>query len=228
MNGQTQTLHNYVIVNPNISQSVTEAGLVIPDSAISPSFEGEVISVGPGHYQNGSFVPTTVRKGDRVLFSKFADSWIQYEGKKYLIMPETDIFTFERVEGIPDTEERANTAHYNKPEDLTYILDFIVDHTDFPRPKTVVYPSDKSVKIVFGKDSNEDPCVFLFIGDLIRREYDVLPTGTLYPDDRFYEIQRSVTRQKFKIGKEVEIGEVHKIKSPDPIEPDHKDVHSNS
>lgn len=53
--------------------------------------KGTVIAVGPGLFQSGRFVPTTIEVDDTVLISKYAGSYVQLDGKDMLAIRESDI-----------------------------------------------------------------------------------------------------------------------------------------
>ncbi|HEY4521962.1 MAG TPA: co-chaperone GroES [Candidatus Paceibacterota bacterium] len=71
----------------------TKSGIIIPDTAEKEKpQEGRVIAVGEGKtLENGKVVSLSVKKGDRVLFSKYGPSEIKVDGKEYLIAKEEDI-----------------------------------------------------------------------------------------------------------------------------------------
>ena len=71
----------------------TKYGIVIPDTAEKERpQEGRVVAVGEGKVlENGKAVPLKVKKGDKVLFSKYGPSEIKVDGKEYLIAKEEDI-----------------------------------------------------------------------------------------------------------------------------------------
>ena len=71
----------------------TKSGIIIPDTAEKEKpQEGRVIAVGEGKtLENGKVVSLSVKKGDRVLFSKYGPSEIKIDGKEYLIAKEEDI-----------------------------------------------------------------------------------------------------------------------------------------
>lgn len=72
----------------------TASGIVIPDTAEKERpEEGRVIAVGPGKMSDmGTLIPlTSVKIGDRVLFSKYGPSEIKVDGQEYLIAREEDI-----------------------------------------------------------------------------------------------------------------------------------------
>ena len=71
----------------------TKSGIIIPDTAEKEKpQEGRVVAVGEGKtLENGKVVSLLVKKGDRVLFSKYGPSEIKVDGKEYLIAKEEDI-----------------------------------------------------------------------------------------------------------------------------------------
>ncbi len=80
-----------VLVEPIAKDVTTASGIVLPDSATEKPQEGKVVAVGSGVLKDGARVALEVKPGDRVLFSKYAGTEIQYDGKEYLIMKESDI-----------------------------------------------------------------------------------------------------------------------------------------
>lgn len=72
----------------------TKYGIVIPDTADKEKpQEGMVIAVGEGRRsENGTLHPLSVKKGDKVLFSKYGPSEIKVDDKEYLIAKEEDIY----------------------------------------------------------------------------------------------------------------------------------------
>jgi len=84
-------LHDRVIVRRIEEQEKTKGGIIIPDTAKEKPQEGEVVAVGPGKQNDGTVVPMDVRKGDRVLFGKYAGTEIKLDGIEHLILREEDI-----------------------------------------------------------------------------------------------------------------------------------------
>jgi chaperonin GroES len=76
-----------VVVKPAPAEEKTKGGIIIPDTAKEKPQRGEVISVGPGKDGNAP----TVKKGDIVLYGKYAGQELTHEGVDYLIMREDDI-----------------------------------------------------------------------------------------------------------------------------------------
>jgi chaperonin GroES len=70
----------------------TAGGIIIPDTAKEKPQKGEVIAIGPGKCdEKGKPIPLEVKKGDHVLFSKYAGNEIKVDGVEHLIMSEDDI-----------------------------------------------------------------------------------------------------------------------------------------
>lgn len=71
----------------------TKSGIIIPDTAEKEKpQEGKIVAVGDGKIlENGRLAPLSVKKGDKVLFSKYGPSEIKVDGKEYLIAKEEDI-----------------------------------------------------------------------------------------------------------------------------------------
>ncbi|UCF56885.1 MAG: co-chaperone GroES [Deltaproteobacteria bacterium] len=85
-------LHDRVIVKRIEEEEKTKGGIIIPDTAKEKPIEGKVVAVGAGKIlENGKKQPLEVKKGDRILFGKYAGTDIQIEGEEHLIMREDDI-----------------------------------------------------------------------------------------------------------------------------------------
>ena len=85
-------LADRVLVKPLEEKEVKKGGIIIPDSAKEKPQEGEVVALGTGKTDDeGKKIAFTVKKGDRVLISKYGGTEIKLEGENYLIMREDDI-----------------------------------------------------------------------------------------------------------------------------------------
>jgi len=80
-------INDRVVVKPAPADAKTAGGIIIPDTAKEKPQRGKIIAVGPGKDGN----KLTVKKGDTVLYGKYAGQELEYEGKEYLIMREDDI-----------------------------------------------------------------------------------------------------------------------------------------
>jgi chaperonin GroES len=85
-------LHDRVIVKRIAEEEKTSGGIIIPDTAKEKPQQGKVIASGKGKIlENGKVNPLTVKKGDRILFGKYAGTDIKIDGEEHLIMREDDI-----------------------------------------------------------------------------------------------------------------------------------------
>jgi chaperonin GroES len=85
-------LGNRVVVEPIEQEDVTVGGIVLPDTAKEKPQKGTVLSVGPGERDDeGNRIPLDVAVDDTVLFAKYSGTEIKVEGKKILILRESDI-----------------------------------------------------------------------------------------------------------------------------------------
>lgn len=80
-------LHDRVIVKPAAAETKTAGGIIIPDTAKEKPQRGSIIAAGPGKKDE----PVTVKKGDTVLYGKYAGTEINLDGEDLLIMRESDI-----------------------------------------------------------------------------------------------------------------------------------------
>lgn len=85
-------LADRVIVKPIVKEEVTKGGIVLPDTAKEKPQEGEIVAVGPGKLgDDGKRIEMEVKKGDRVIYAKYAGTEWKYENEEYLILRESDI-----------------------------------------------------------------------------------------------------------------------------------------
>ena len=88
-----QPIGDRVIVKVKKEEEETVGGIVLASNAKKKPTEGEVVAVGEGAYaSNGEKIPMAVKKGDVVLYDKYSGTDVEYEGEKYLVLHEKDIF----------------------------------------------------------------------------------------------------------------------------------------
>jgi chaperonin GroES len=81
-------LADRVVVEPAEAEQKTASGIIIPDTAKEKPQRGTVVAVGNGKKDE----PMTVKTGDVVLYGKYSGTEIEIDGRKVLIMKESDIF----------------------------------------------------------------------------------------------------------------------------------------
>ena len=80
-------LADRVLIEAKEAETKTASGLYIPDSAKEKPQQGAIVAVGPGTKDE----PMEVKVGDVVLYGKYAGTEVTVDGKKYLIVKQSDI-----------------------------------------------------------------------------------------------------------------------------------------
>jgi chaperonin GroES len=81
-----------VLVEPVEQEEVTAGGIVLPETAKEKPQQGKVLAAGPGDRNDkGERIPLDVKVGDIILFAKYSGTEVKMEGKKLLIMRESDL-----------------------------------------------------------------------------------------------------------------------------------------
>jgi chaperonin GroES len=85
-------LGDRVVVQPIAREEMTKSGIVLPDTAKEKPQEGKVIAAGPGRIlDDGKREAMDVKKGDKVLYAKYAGTEFKVEGDELLIVSQKDI-----------------------------------------------------------------------------------------------------------------------------------------
>jgi chaperonin GroES len=80
------------VVEPIEGDEITPSGIVLPETAKEKPQKGTVLAVGPGDRdEEGKRIAMDVKKGDVVLFAKYSGTEIKVDGKKLLILRESDL-----------------------------------------------------------------------------------------------------------------------------------------
>jgi chaperonin GroES len=86
-------LYDRILVKRIDEAEQVKGGIIIPDTAKEKPQEGEVVAVGEGRLDDhGNRIAPQVKKGDRVLFGKYAGSELKIGGQDHLILKEDEIF----------------------------------------------------------------------------------------------------------------------------------------
>ena len=80
-------LADRVLIEPAAAETKTIGGIIIPDRAKEKPLQGVIVAVGNGTKDE----EMVLKEGDRVLYGKYAGTEIEHEGKKYLIMRQSDV-----------------------------------------------------------------------------------------------------------------------------------------
>ncbi len=85
-------LQDRILVQRIEEEKTTKGGIIIPDTAKEKPAEGKVVAVGNGKVgEDGKRIPLEIKKGDRILFGKYAGTEVKIEGEEYLILREDDV-----------------------------------------------------------------------------------------------------------------------------------------
>jgi chaperonin GroES len=85
-------LGDRVVIQPTPREEMTKSGIVLPDTAKEKPQEGKILSAGPGRLTDeGKREPMDVKKGDTVLYAKYAGTEFKIEGDELLIVSQKDI-----------------------------------------------------------------------------------------------------------------------------------------
>lgn len=93
-----EPLYDKVVIRPSTPEEVTASGLVLPQTSEEKPMQGEVVAVGPGkRLKDGTHAPVSVKKGDTVLFTKYAPDEVEIDGEDYLVIDEEKILGIVRT-----------------------------------------------------------------------------------------------------------------------------------
>ncbi len=92
-----EPLGDRVVVKPSAKEEVTKGGIYLPDTAKEKPQEGEVVAVGPGRLgDDGKRLSMEVKKGDKVIYAKYAGMELKEEDEEYIVLRESDILARKR------------------------------------------------------------------------------------------------------------------------------------
>ena len=85
-------LGDRLVVEPKEKEQTTASGLVLPETAKEKPQQGTIVAVGPGRRDDdGKRLPMDVAVGDVVLYAKYGGTEVKVDGKKVLILKESDV-----------------------------------------------------------------------------------------------------------------------------------------
>ena len=85
-------LEDRILVKPLDAETKTSSGLFLPESAKEKPMQGKVVAIGPGKLlDNGKRQSLLVKKGDTVVFGKYAGTEIEIKNQKHLIVRESEL-----------------------------------------------------------------------------------------------------------------------------------------
>ncbi len=85
-------LEDRVLIKPSDPETKTDSGIYLPESAKEKPIQGKIVAVGPGKLlDSGERVKPSVKKGDTVVFGKYAGTEIEIKNVKHMIMRESEL-----------------------------------------------------------------------------------------------------------------------------------------
>ena len=97
MASKLEPLGDRVVIKPIPREDVTKGGIYLPDTAKEKPQEGEVVAVGPGKLgDDGKRQAMDVKKGDRVMYARYAGTELKEDDEELIILRESDILARKR------------------------------------------------------------------------------------------------------------------------------------
>ena len=84
-------LSNRVLVKMEEGEETTKSGIILSNASKEKTQIAKVLEVGPGEKIDGKLEEMYVKKGDRVIVSKYAGTEVKYQNEEYLIVKQDDI-----------------------------------------------------------------------------------------------------------------------------------------
>ena len=85
-------LNDRVLIKMVEAEETTKSGIILSSGSQEKPQIAEVIAVGPGGLdENGKKIEMQVKKGDKVITSKYSGTEVKYEGTEYIIVKQSDI-----------------------------------------------------------------------------------------------------------------------------------------
>lgn len=84
-------LQDRVVIKMIENEETTKSGIILSSGAKEKPQIAEIIEVGPGGEVDGKAIKMYVKKGDKVIVSKYAGTEVKYDGEEYIIVKQDDI-----------------------------------------------------------------------------------------------------------------------------------------
>jgi chaperonin GroES len=85
-------LEDRILIKPIEPQTKTASGIYLPESAKDKPMQGKVVAIGPGKMlDNGERVTPSVKKGDTVVYGKYAGTEVEIKDVKHIIVRESEL-----------------------------------------------------------------------------------------------------------------------------------------
>ena len=84
-------LADRVVLKQLDAEEKTKSGIVLPGTAQEKPQQAEIVAVGPGGVVDGKEIKMEVKKGDQVIYSRYAGTDVKLDGEEYVIVRQSDI-----------------------------------------------------------------------------------------------------------------------------------------
>jgi len=84
-------LGDKVVLKQLEAEETTKSGIILSAKAQEKPQQAEVIAVGPGGVVDGKEVKMQVKKGEKVIYSKYAGTEVKLDGEEFIIVRQSDI-----------------------------------------------------------------------------------------------------------------------------------------
>ena len=85
-------LEDRVLIKPTDPETKTDSGIYLPESAKEKPIQGKVVALGPGKLlDSGERVKPSIKKGDIVVFGKYAGTEVEIKSVTHMIMRESEL-----------------------------------------------------------------------------------------------------------------------------------------
>ncbi len=85
-------LNDRVLIKMVEAEETTKSGIILTSGSQEKPQIAEVVEVGPGGVdEDGKKIVMQIKKGDKVITSKYSGTEVKYEGTEYIIVKQSDI-----------------------------------------------------------------------------------------------------------------------------------------
>ena len=85
-------MEDRVLIKPTEAETKTKSGIYLPESAAEKPMTGKVVAVGPGKLSDeGKRTALSVKKGDTVIYGKYAGTEVDIDGVEHMIVKESEL-----------------------------------------------------------------------------------------------------------------------------------------
>lgn len=84
-------LSDRVVLKPLEAEETTKSGIILPTDSKEKPQQAEIVAVGPGGFREGEEVDMDVKVGEKVIYSRYAGTEVEFDNEKYIIVRQDDI-----------------------------------------------------------------------------------------------------------------------------------------